>query len=218
MVRLRHFWHDTLLRALLLSGVLHLLIMVAPYLGENIDSDRPADASAARRQPVLTASLVHSRKLGPTMPAIVLAPKAPQAIPFAPQKNPAADVPLPGIPDEVPLELNPTEGLALLPIPGVVYYAINELTSKPQPLGESELDPKETAAIVASGKIVLVLWINAQGEVADVTVERSDLPEVFVKAATKAFQKLRFSPGELNGQKVGAVMRIEVSYDDGRAP
>lgn len=104
----------------------------------------------------------------------------------------------------------------LLPLPGVIYYPTSFLTVGPQPLDEVDLDPPRTRPIVASGKVILRLWINPLGQTAKVVVESTQLPDVFVEVAIAAFEGLRFKPGELHSQKVGAVMRIEITYDDGR--
>lgn len=110
------------------------------------------------------------------------------------------------------------EGRRLLPFPGAAYYATKELTVRPQALGEPVLEVEEIAAIRVAGKIVLALWISPQGQVVNVSVERSNLPEIFTQTAVKAFREMVFSPGELNGVKVGAVMRVEVLYDDRLVP
>ena len=76
--------------------------------------------------------------------------------------------------------------------------------------------PEQIRPIIASGKIVSKLWISEFGAVADVTVEKSELPEVFSRTAVAAFKDMRFEPGQRNGQPVPTVMRIEVTYDDNR--
>lgn len=101
-------------------------------------------------------------------------------------------------------------------MPGIIYYPTTLLTQRPQPLGEMEFDPPRIRPIVASGKIVLVLWINPFGKTSKVAVEASDLPESFVDIAVTAFEQLRFKPGELHGLKVGVIMRVEVTYVDNR--
>lgn len=108
------------------------------------------------------------------------------------------------------------DGADLLPLPGVIYYPTSFLTVRPQPLTEVDLDPPRTRPIVASGKVILTLWINPLGQTSKVAVESADLPGIFVSTAVAAFEGLRFKPGELYSQRVGAVMRIEVTYDDGR--
>ena len=107
-------------------------------------------------------------------------------------------------------------GVNLLPLPAPAYYTTDELSKRPQPLAVADLDAPRIRPIVASGKIVLKLWINEFGVVADVAVEKTELPEIFSRTAVAAFKGLRFEPGERNGQPVATVMRIEVSYDDGR--
>lgn len=109
-------------------------------------------------------------------------------------------------------------GIGLLPIPAPTYYTTDQLTKRPQPIAAAELDAPEIKPIVASGTIILKLWINELGNVISVDVEKTDLPEIFSRAAVAAFEHLHFVPGELNGQRVGTMMRIEITYDDGRRP
>jgi TonB family protein len=111
-----------------------------------------------------------------------------------------------------------TEGIGLLPIPAPTYYTTDQLTKRPQPTAEPELDTPEIGPVFASGTIILKLWISELGDVISVDVEKTDLPEIFSRTAVAAFRNLRFVPGELNGKRVGTVMRIEVTYDDGRKP
>jgi len=97
---------------------------------------------------------------------------------------------------------------------GPAFYQSQSLTVRPVALSEPLLDEGGTA----SGETVLALWIDDQGTVVDLSVERSELPADRLPALAEAFRSVRFAPGELNGQKVGAVMRVAVSYDDERLP
>lgn len=114
--------------------------------------------------------------------------------------------------------LDRTEGIGLLPIPAPTYYTTDQLTKRPQPTAEAELDTPEIWPILASGTIVLKLWISELGDVIAVDVEKTDLPETFSSTAVAAFRRLRFTPGEIDGRPVGTMMRIEVTYDDSRTP
>jgi len=114
--------------------------------------------------------------------------------------------------------LHRTEGIVLLPIPAPTYYTTDQLTKHPQPTGEAELDTPEIRPILASGTIVLKLWISELGDVIAVDVEKTDLPEIFSRTAVAAFRNLRFVAGEINGLPVGTMMRIEVTYGDGGKP
>lgn len=102
------------------------------------------------------------------------------------------------------------------PLPSVIYYPTHFLSLRPQPVGEADLDPPHLRPVIASGKIVLRLWIHPLGSTVRVVVEGSDMPQAFIDNAVVAFERLRFQPGELYGQKVGALMRVEVTYADGR--
>jgi hypothetical protein len=105
----------------------------------------------------------------------------------------------------------------LLPIAAPAYYTTDQLTRRPRPTAEPELDTAETRPIFAAGSIILKLWIDERGDVIAVDVEKTDLPELFSKTAAAAFRDLRFTPGELNGRHVGSLMRIEVTYGGSRS-
>ncbi len=99
--------------------------------------------------------------------------------------------------------------------PHPVFYSVSELTVLPQPLADPELELETGAENPVSGGMVLDLWINEEGHVIHTVPESTDLPESVAWRVEKAFQKLRFIPGELNGRKVGVVMQIEVRYENG---
>ena len=98
------------------------------------------------------------------------------------------------------------------------FYSVDQLDQKPRLLESSELDTAEVQPIVASGILLLKLWIDDRGRVVNAEIERSDLPSVIARTAAAAFERMRFAPGQRNGQVVGSVLRIEVRYDDGRQP
>lgn len=98
--------------------------------------------------------------------------------------------------------------------PEADFLPIDALTSRPEALAEVQVDATDALANVASGKLILDLWINASGEVVNSSVGASDLPEAVAAAIEAAFRKLRFKPGEFDGRSVGAVMRIEVNYGE----
>jgi TonB family protein len=117
-------------------------------------------------------------------------------------------------------ELRPEQpaasGAGLLPLPSLAYYTPDQLSKRPQPLAKAELDPPDLNPIVASGKVVLQLWIDAGGKVTRIEIESNNLPPKFVSTALRAFEQLRFVPGEREGRAVGTVLKIEVAYEDGR--
>ncbi|MBS1230071.1 MAG: hypothetical protein H6R17_3348 [Proteobacteria bacterium] len=184
---------DGLAPLLLVSLLIHLLLIALPGrpgTGGGDDGDRL----------VLSASLRHSGKLA----AIVARGPSRRASAPAPVLGPAA--PVPAASAEAMAE--PAADWA----PLAVFYETQALSVKPVALSEPVLDAGD------AGEVVLTLWIDDQGAVVEVSVERSDLPADRLAAVADAFRLVRFTPGELNGQKVGAAMRIEVSYDDERLP
>jgi len=108
-------------------------------------------------------------------------------------------------------------GAGLLPLQSLAYYTPDQLSKRPQPLAKAELDPPDLNPIVASGKLVLKLWIDNGGKVTRIEIESNDLPPKFVGTALRAFERLRFVPGEREGRAVGTVLNIEVVYEDGRS-
>jgi hypothetical protein len=196
--------------ALFFSSLFHLLVIFFAYFGQSPDRE----SNVADRRVVFSATLDHSiRHDQPAHAESVAAARLESIVERgigAPGRSPTGQF-------EVTQGWTAAEGVDVLPIEGVVYFATHELSVKPQPLAEAVLDPVELSAIIVSGRMLLALWINEFGEVSDVSAEYSDLPDIFLENAVKAFRKLRFTPGELNGQKVKSVMRIELNYDDSRA-
>jgi len=182
---------DGLAPLLLVSLLIHLSLICFPCPGRS-GGGRLAEGAAV---PSLQASL------SCTVRAVAPEPRR-QERASAPVLEPARSVPEPSADDE--LGSNRQTGPA--------FYAAEALTIRPVALSEPVLDAGGT------GEVVLALWIDEQGAVVDLSVERSELPADRIAAVADAFRLVRFAPGELNGQKVGAVMRIEVSYDDERLP
>jgi len=113
---------------------------------------------------------------------------------------------------------NAARGSDLLPIRAPTYYRTDQLTKPPRPASQPKLDVPRTVARSVSGRVTLKLWIDERGKVESVEVESSNLPKTVSGMAAEAFGKLRFVPGELDGRRVRALMRIEVAYVNGKPP
>jgi len=208
------WWADTdmealrLFAALALSCLLHAAVVFLPFLGKSVIDTRLSLKGSQKMPAFINATLAtvgETRFTARSVPPAELIKPEAEAVDGpaeAEQRKPQAGA----------------EGAGLLPIPALGYYTTDQLTKRPQPVTAIELDAPEISAIVVSGKIILRLWISESGSVADVEVEKTELPEAFSRTAIAAFKKLRFAPGERNGMPVGTVMLIEVSYDDGRRP
>jgi len=105
-----------------------------------------------------------------------------------------------------------------LPIRAPTYYTTDQLTKPPRPISQPKLDVPRSIARRVSGKVILKLWINEAGNVDSVEVESSNLPPAVSGTASAALEKLRFAPGEIDGRRVRTMMRIELTYIDGRRP
>jgi TonB family protein len=113
---------------------------------------------------------------------------------------------------------NVRRGSDVLPVPAPAYYSTDQLTKPPRPTSEPKLDVPRSIARSVSGRVVLRIWIDELGNVASVEVESSNLPETISGTAAAAFGKLHFVPGEIDGQRVRALMRVEVAYINGKRP
>jgi TonB family protein len=194
--------------ALALSCLLHAALVFLPLFGKSTIETRLAFKGSQKIPPAINATLAlvgDNRFVARSVPpAAVIKPEAAAADRLAEEQQLQTQ--------------HGAEGADLLPLPALGYYTTDQLTKRPQPLTTAELDRPEISPFVVSGKIVLRLWINEFGSVAEVEVETSDLSEIFSRTAVAAFRNLRFTPGERNGLPVGTVMRIEVTYADGRGP
>lgn len=197
-----------LLAALTLSCMLHGAVVFLPFLGQSAAETRLALKGRHSPPRAINATL---ELAGEHKFSVVNVPVATPIVPDQSAPERAAD-------EERPPTQQRAEGAGLLPLPAPAYYTTDQLTKRPQPVAAADLDAEAIRPILASGKIILKLWINEFGVVADVVVETTELPDVFTRTAVAAFKGLRFVPGERNGRPVGTVMRIEVTYDDGRLP
>lgn len=95
------------------------------------------------------------------------------------------------------------------------YLPSDTLTVRPRAItAVGNFENSTTLPIIASGKITLKLWIDQNGTVTTSEIESSNMPIPFSKAAANAFQQVVFSPGEINGQHVGSILRLEINYED----
>jgi hypothetical protein len=199
---------ERLWAALGISCLLHLALVLMPYPGPRTGASGPVQASRMARAP---GSFSVTLLVG-NGPSSALA----EAVPDGADKAQSPAGHLTG--EQAGPALGRADGLDLLKLPQPVYYRADQLTQHPRPSAEPELHTPDAWPMVASGSVILKLWISERGEVISVEIEKTDLPEVLARAAAEAFGRSRFLPGEINGRRVASVMRIEVNYEsyDGR--
>jgi len=192
--------------SLAVSCLLHAALVFSPLLGLRSSVALPGAQGGRGLHParVLEATLV-LEKSSTAVPEVV------------PENGNVSDAPAPRLAGEAPRPaLERSRGIGLLPLPGPTYYGSDQLTKPARPTSDPVLNPRELGPVIASGTIILKLWINELGDVVAAEVETTDLPEAFSATAVAAFSGLRFTPGEIDGRPVATMMKIEVSYSDGR--
>ena len=197
-----------LLLSLLASVILHGFAFFFPFFREAGGANVAIDQGQGTRTGL-------DARLKPQADAVQRVEVASGRAAVADAEQEAAGAPSP---DDVQRPMPPAvEELNVAPSIDREYYASSELTVKPKPRWEISRDSWGLGSDAVSGRLELLLHINAQGDVVSVAVESGDMPEAVVFATVKSFQQLQFVPGELHGRKVGVVMRIEVLYDEARS-
>lgn len=90
------------------------------------------------------------------------------------------------------------------------YLANSVLSVRPKPKSEPEIE-LPPGWLEAFGLARLTLYISAEGKVDAITFVRTDLPAELQAAVRDAFQKVEFSPGEIDGRAVATTMTIETN-------
>jgi len=195
--------------ALAASFAIHAGFLILPLLGVGAPASGVAWRTTGLPQAALTARLSKRPVANPDA-AEIQTPPGPTA-----RLEPSAPQP-PAVVDNVATPQH--DGAGLLPIEGDNFYPSVQLTERPVALAELALDYRAVGPIVGSGKMIMTLWITAQGEVEKAEIDESELPAPFAGPAIDAFKRMRFKPGELHGRSVGTVMKIELTLEDERAP
>jgi protein TonB len=142
----------------------------------------PARGEPGRRPPLIQARLVDSGQPAPQ----------PQAA-ARPGRAPSISSPSPRLPAQP-------------------YIPADELDVRP--LIMTHVMPEYPADIVsgARGRVVLQLFVSAEGTLDGLHVVHAEPRGVFDQAALEAFAKARFTPGKKNGQAVPSLILIEVTF------
>ena len=102
---------------------------------------------------------------------------------------------------------------------GPGYFRTSELTVAAALLDEPLIELPDDGAgdALRGGKVVLSVFLAADGAVVRVEVASSSLPPAYGDAAVAAFSRLRFRPGEIQGVAVSSESRYEVEFKGGEA-
>jgi protein TonB len=72
--------------------------------------------------------------------------------------------------------------------------------------------PREELNNGVTGTVVLLVQVDENGNVVNVTVEKSSRNRNLDRSAMDAARKWRFNPKVENGKKVGGVVRVPVEF------
>ena len=97
-------------------------------------------------------------------------------------------------------------------LPAQAYIPADELDVRP--LIMTHVMPEYPADIVsgARGRVVLRLFVSAEGTLDGLHVAHAEPRGVFEQAALEAFAKARFTPGKKKGETVPSLIVIEVTF------
>lgn len=157
----------------------------------------------------------------------VLAPSAlaesqpiPQIEPQPASSQPEATAPPTPMPTGPVPTTSPAPAGAITSSVDLTYYSARDVDVLPRALHEVQPNyPAEPDRERISGKVRLLLKIEADGRVSDIEVVSADPPGMFEVEAVEAFRTARFAPAEKNGRPVRARTLIQVEFDwAGRLP
>ncbi|HVL75981.1 MAG TPA: hypothetical protein VM406_08185, partial [Noviherbaspirillum sp.] len=192
------------LRFILLSLALHLVLLSGLSWKSHVPLTLQPQRTAAQRLDV--------HLLSPPPPEAVSTAHAPaRPAPDTSQASAALSdrlAPAPPAP--------PPSAAAALPAPAVIarqtveYMEPERLTRPPVPLARVRLNTREIRGVGFEGSVVLTLLVDRWGA-ADVLVPPgAGLEEEFAALVAAQFRKVRFAPGEIDGQPVHSRVQITV--------
>ncbi|MGV8992442.1 MAG: TonB family protein [Thiobacillus sp.] len=177
---------------------------------------------SANTQPADPQALVEasdqSTVLAPS--AVAEAQPVPQIVPQPASSQPEVTAPPPPTPTESVPTTNRAPAVAITSSVDLTYYSARDVDVLPRALHEVQPNyPAEPDRERISGKVRLLLKIEADGRVSDIEVVSADPPGLFEVEAVEAFRTARFAPAEKNGRPVRTLTLIEVEFDwEGRPP
>ena len=90
------------------------------------------------------------------------------------------------------------------------YFRRSELSSFPQALTNPNIRLPENDDPRIIGAVRLRLFISEKGEVDDIKIVNSSLPDIYDAASVAGYKSVRFVPGEINGKAVRSQIEVEV--------
>ncbi len=192
--------------ALLLSICAHIFLVFAlgPGRSGQVGIVEKDNISASRMIVRLTMSSY----------AHTFATKSQVILPKAASIKDASDAASPSIKKPA---LDVSEKVPRIPVAGALasrYFKAQELTEKPRVLQDIPANLTLSWPNVAPQVLLLRLMISENGEIDQVKIEGSQLPEYAERMVSDTFSQIKFSPGKIGTAAVKSQMRIQVTLDD----
>src|SRR5512138_1118272 len=179
----------------------------------------PLPAAPAERAPALASSMSSD-----ALPVEAAVPQAPPphklaALPEAASEPPAAQAAVTAGQGAASAPAAAAPAAAIPSAVDLTYYGVRELDVQPRALREIVPEyPADADRARLSGKVRVLLKLEADGRVSDAEVVSATPPGVFEDTTLKAFRDARFAPAQKNGRAVRARVLVEVLFDwEGRA-
>ncbi len=98
------------------------------------------------------------------------------------------------------------------------YYSLKQLTERPSVIEDATTDMRLILPGIESQSVILRLLINEAGAIDQVEVEHSNLRPEVEPIVLGAFNRLRFTPGKIDGIAVKSQLKIEVMLENANTP
>lgn len=102
--------------------------------------------------------------------------------------------------------------LSLLPLVQPKYYTIKELNQPPNIIENIDENPADLLTNKEGGSLTLQIKIDETGNVVEVKILKSTLPNKYAESATNSFLQKKFTPGLKGLIPVKSVLDIVVNY------
>lgn len=195
------------------SLLLHLAVALVPS-GRGSLATRPGDAHSAGGPAPLWVDL------GPTTPApVLLAKSVPLRNPSSPTSHrQSASAAALANNEDIPRKIAPQEESSATEASGStsgwqdsLYLPSSEITTPARIQSGYAGLPEELARDVASGRLIVLLFISEQGKVDKLLVEKSEIRTDVETVIVGQLWSLRFSPATRGNQPVKSRMRMEIT-------
>ncbi len=126
--------------------------------------------------------------------------------------------PVPPPPEDPPMVYDDPSPVAIAappPAPPAPPTGTPDFAASEDPSGRSMFKPNyppEEQRRGITGSVILLVQIDASGQVLEVTIEKSSGNRNLDRSAMQAARRWRFNPGSRSGVKVGGTVRVPVNF------